>query len=191
MMNSNNMRFAAIISLVIVGVVSRLIPHWPNFTPVLAAALFAGVQFKDKRWAYLVPLATMIISDLFLPYHSTMLFNYGAIALVVFMGTMIKQPKVGNVLVASIAGSVAFFLITNFGSWLIDPYNLYANDFSGLIASYVAALPFAANQWLPSATSFATNTLYSDLVYNGIFFGLFAIAQNYVKALKPATVTIK
>lgn len=166
------MRFATIISLVVIGVVSRLMPHWPNFTPVLAAALFAGVHFKDKKWAFAVPLATMIISDLFLPYHSTMFFNYGAIALVVFVGTLITKVKFTSILGASLLGTVLFFLITNFGSWAIDPYNMYANDFSGLMASYVAAIPFAGN------------SLLADLSFNAIFFGGFALAQSKIPQLQ-------
>lgn len=182
------MRLATIIGLVVIGVVSRLIPHWPNFTPVLASALFAGVYIKDKKWAFLVPLATMALSDLFLPFHSMVFFNYGAIALVVLLGSLINKVKVSNLFLASIAGSVLFFLITNFGSWVVDPFNLYADNFSGLMASYVAALPFSANQWLPGSTSFATNTLYSDLFYNAVLFGAFALAQYKIPQLKPVTV---
>jgi hypothetical protein len=182
------MRFATIISLVVVGVISRLIPHWPNFTPVLAAALFAGVYIKDKRIAFLVPLLTMAISDLFLPFHQMIFFNYGAMALVVLMGTYIKKVNFGNVFAASLAGSVAFFLITNFGSWVVDPFNIYANNLAGLGACYAAALPFAAHQVLPGATSFATNTLWSDLFFNAIFFGGFAIAQYRIPQLKAIRV---
>lgn len=182
------MRFAVIISLVVVGVISRLVPHWPNFTPVLAAALFAGVYIKDKKIAYLVPLLTMAISDLFLPFHQMIFFTYGATALVVLMGTMIKKVKTLNILTASIIGSILFFLITNFGSWVVDPFGLYANNLAGLSACYVAALPFAANQILPSATSFATNTIWSDLFYNAILFGGFALAQYRIPKLKAIRV---
>ncbi len=182
------MRFATILSLIVVGVISRLVPHWPNFTPVLAAALFAGVYIKDKKLAFLVPLLTMVISDLFLPFHQMFFFTYGAIALVVLLGTMIKKVKVLNILTASIIGSVLFFIITNFGSWAVDPFNMYANNFTGLITCYAAALPFAANQWLPSATSFASNTLWSDLFYNAILFGAFALAQYKIPQLKPVPV---
>lgn len=182
------MRFAVIISLVVVGVISRLVPHWPNFTPVLAAALFAGVYIKDKKIAFLVPLLTMAISDLFLPFHQMFFFNYGAIALVVLLGTMIKKVKVLNILAASIVGSILFFLITNFGSWVVDPFNMYTNNLAGLGACYVAALPFAANQVLPGATSFATNTVWSDLFYNAILFGGFALAQYRIPQLKAIRV---
>lgn len=181
------MRLATIIGLVILGVVSRLIPHWPNFTPVLAAALFAGAYIQDKKWAYMVPVATMIISDLFLPFHPTMPFVYGSMALVVFMGTLIKKAKVGNLLLASIAGSVLFFIVTNFGEWAVDLYSMYPNNLSGLLLCYEAALPFVANQLLPGPLSFASNQLYADLVYNGIFFGGYALAQQWVPALKLQT----
>lgn len=175
--------------LIVAGIVARLIPHWPNFTPVLASALFAGVYMTDKKWAYMVPVITMALSDLFLPWHPTMFFVYGAIALVVFMGTYIRKPGPVNVAVASIAGSVLFFLITNFGEWAVDLYGMYPNNLSGLLLCYEAALPFANTaQWIPGPTSFATNQLAGDLVYSGIFFGGFELVRHYVPGLKPATV---
>lgn len=176
-----------IITLVVAGVLGRLIPHWPNFTPVLAAALFSGVYIKDKKWAFMVPVATMIISDLFLGFHPTMLFVYISMGIIVWMGTMIKKPAVGNVLLASVASSVLFFIVTNFGSWAADAYGLYADDLSGLVASYTAALPYASSQLLPGPVSFATNGFYSDLIYNGVLFGGYALAKQYVPALKLQT----
>lgn len=136
----------------------------------------------------MVPVATMIISDLFLGFHPTMLFVYVSMAIIVWMGTLIKKPAVGNVLLASVASSILFFIVTNFGSWAADAYGLYADDFSGLIASYTAALPFAAaNQFLPGPLSFATNGFYSDLIYNGVLFGGYALAKQYVPSLKLQT----
>ena len=41
-------------------------PHPPNFVPITAMALFAGLNFKNKKLAYSIPLLAMIISDLFL-----------------------------------------------------------------------------------------------------------------------------
>jgi hypothetical protein len=174
-----------VISLVIVGIFSRLIPHWPNFTPVLASALFAGVYIKDKKLAFLVPLITLVLSDIGLGFYADMIFVYVATAIAVLLGTFIKKPRFTNVLATSIVGSVLFFAITNFGAWAVNAYGLYASDLSGLAASYTAALPFAANQWLPGPLSFATNGFYSDLVYNGILFSGYAMAQQYVPALKP------
>ncbi len=135
----------------------------------------------------MVPVATMIISDLFLGFHPTMMFVYVSMAIIVWMGTMIKKPAVCNVLLASVASSILFFIVTNFGSWAADAYGLYADDFSGLIASYTAALPFAANEILPGPVSFATNGFYSDLIYNGVLFGCYALAKQYVPSLKLQT----
>jgi len=33
----------------------RLLPHWPNVSPVAAMALFGGAYFADKRLALIVP----------------------------------------------------------------------------------------------------------------------------------------
>lgn len=187
------MRNYTIISLVIAGIITRLVPHWPNFTPVMACALFAGVYIKDKRLAVLVPLLTMFISDLFIGFYPDMLFVYVPIVLITFMGSFIRKVKFANILGASVLGFVIHFLSSNFGAWIYDPWNVYTNDFAGLMASYVAALPFASqqvivSQLLPGPASFTANMLFSDLFYNAILFGGFALAQNFIPSLKPQLV---
>ena len=58
---------------IILGVLSRLIPHPANFTPILAIALFGGT-YLNKKTALWVPLVALIISDLFLGTIGVVLF---------------------------------------------------------------------------------------------------------------------
>ena len=114
-----NARFVTICGLIFVAVLSRLIPHPPNFTPVMAIALFGGAYFQDKKLAFLVPLAAMLVSDLFIGLHSTIFFVYGGFALVVLLGFWLKdRVSFSGVLGTGFASAVVFFLITNFGAWL-------------------------------------------------------------------------
>lgn len=141
-----------IILLVLVGVLTRLIPHPPNFTPVLSVALLSGVYFKN-RFSILIPILIMLFSDLIIGGHLTTLWVYSSVLIVFLIGFyMIKEQTIKNVMISSVVGSLVFFFVTNFGVWLIG----YPNNLSGFIACYVAAIPFYKN------------TLLSALLYSGI-----------------------
>jgi hypothetical protein len=165
-----NLRFLTLLGLILSVSLFRLLPHPPNFTPVLAVALFAGAQFTDKRLALLVPLLAMLASDLILGLHSTLPFVYGAIALMVALGMWLKRRQsVTWITVTAIAGSMLFFIITNFGAWLALP-QLYARSAEGLLAAYIAAIPFYQN------------TLAGDLLFTAILFGgLYLLERTFPK----------
>ena len=69
------MNILLIIILTLFAIFSRLIPHPPNFTPLLAIALYSGISFKNKT-LFVIPLVAMIVSDVFLGYHSSILWVY-------------------------------------------------------------------------------------------------------------------
>ena len=153
----------------------RLIPHPPNFAPVAAMALFGGAYFTKKWAAFLVPLAAMFVTDLILGFHPTMWAVYLSFVSIVMIGMlMIKQKKVTNIFLASVAASVVFFVITNFGVWLSTPY--YEKTSVGLAACFTAAIPFFHQ------------TLLSDLFFVAILFGLFEILKVKVPSLERAKV---
>ncbi|MCW8810136.1 MAG: hypothetical protein OQK64_04170, partial [Ignavibacteriaceae bacterium] len=128
-----------------------------------------------KKWAaFIVPIAAMFITDLFLGFHETMWAVYLSFAIIVVIGMiMLKQIKIGNVFFASVISSVSFFIITNFGIWLSTPY--YEKTGTGLAACYTAAIPFFHQ------------TLLSDLLFVVILFGLFEI----IKAKIPSLAKVK
>ncbi len=135
----------------------RLLPHPFNFTPVMAMALFAGAYFDKKYLAFIVPLIAMLLSDLVLGLHNTMLFVYGAITLSVLIGFLLRNSVSPlKVFFASISGTLLFFIITNFGVWLMNDF--YTKDLNGLIKSYVMALPFLQR------------SLLGDLFFSGVLF---------------------
>lgn len=173
MKKENTIRFLTILGLVIIGVFARLIDHPANVSPIAAIALFSGAMFADKRLAFIVPILAMVASDAIIGFHELALVVYFSFALCVLVGwVMIKKPNVKNVVLASLTGSVVFFIITNFAYWLL----YYPITFDGLLACYTAALPFFRN------------ALIGNLIYSGVFFGGFALAAKYVTSLKPLEV---
>jgi hypothetical protein len=126
--------------LLSVGILARFVFHIPNFTPVIAIALFGGF-YLDKKYAILLPLALMMITDVFLGLHNVIPFTWGSLALIAFVGLKARRQKsVTTVAATSLASAVGFFVITNFGVWLAT--DLYAKNMAGLITCYQMALPF-------------------------------------------------
>jgi len=174
-----NTRFLTVVGITLCAAAIRLVPHPPNITPIGAMALFGGAYFATKRTAFLVPLAAMYLSDLvlgFLVYdyswfHGLMPFIYGSFAMTVCLGLLIRRRLTPlTVGAAAITGSVLFFIVTNFGVWLVS--HLYPKTVEGLVSCYVAAIPFFRN------------TLVGDGVYTLVLFGGFALAQRYMPVLR-------
>jgi uncharacterized membrane protein len=151
------------------GILLRLLPHLPNFTPIAATALFGGV-YLNKKYAFFVPILAMFISDIFLGFHSTMPYVYGSFILTGLIGLWLKNHKnTQNIIGATLLSSVLFFLITNFGVWA---GGWYPKTLSGLMQSYVMAIPFFRN------------TILGDLCYTGVFFGAYELAQLLIIRVK-------
>lgn len=155
------------------GAILRLLPHPPNFAPISAMALFGGT-YLNKKYALLIPLAAMFLSDIFMGFYSLklMLSVYGSFALVGLIGLWLKKHKnFQNIIGASLLSSILFYLITNFGVWIFTPW--YEKTWEGLIKCYFLALPFFRN------------TVFGDLFYVGAFFGAYELVMFLVvKKLK-------
>lgn len=162
-------KFLIALSFIILGVILRLIPHAPNFTPIAAVALFGGVYFSRKI-ALVLPLAVMIISDIFIGFYEPklMFFVYGSFLLSVILGFWLKKHKKWHAIAGmAILSSILFFGITNFAVWAFTPW--YAKTLSGIIQCYIMALPFFRN------------TLLGDLFYASVFFGAYELAEVWIR----------
>jgi hypothetical protein len=182
-MNKNiwNARFAVLTGIILAGAFMRLIPHWPNFTPIAAMALFGGAYFGRRFLAFAIPLAAMMVSDLLIGFHDGMIAVYAAFAITVGIGLFLRRRLNAATLIgASLTSSVLFFLITNFASWLTSPM-LYTADFAGLMQSYAAGLVFFNDGSL--GISFFMNEVLGGLFYNTLFFGAFYFASQRFPAL--------
>jgi hypothetical protein len=168
------MRFWFALFIVIAGVVLRVIPHPWNFAPVGAIALFAGAHF-ERRWiALLAPLATMFAADTILGYHSLMPVIYATYALIAVIGMLLRDRRTSVPLVggAALLSSTIFFITTNFANWMISP--MYEKSAAGLIACYIAGIPFFGN------------TLASDVIFTALFFSTYAFGVRRLAAAFPS-----
>jgi hypothetical protein len=164
-------RLVLILSAIITGAFMRLMPHWPNFTPIAGIALFGAAYINRKDLAILIPLAALFLSDLFLGLHAFLIPVYASFALTAVLGFSLRNKlSGGKVILVSLASSLLFFVITNFAVWLVGMN--FAKDFAGLIQCYTVALPFFLNGIL------------GDLFYTGVLFGGFAYAQQRFPALQ-------
>lgn len=167
-----NARFLVLTGLIVLAAASRLLPHLPNFTPIIAIALFGGAYFKNKSAAFLVPFLAMLASDLFLGFHDTMIFVYGGFAIAVGIGMLLKnRVSIMSVGLSALSGAILFYLITNFGVWLMT--GMYPMTASGLLTSYIAGVPFFQYSIL------------GDLFYSAVLFGIFEYAQRKLSVLQP------
>jgi len=147
-------------------------------------ALFGGAYFSNKRLGLIIPLAAMFISDIALYFiadyavFTTMrLVLYGSFALIAVIGMQLRGGVTGpRVLGASLAASVLFFVVSNFGVWALDAGKLFPLNAAGLLECYTVAIPFFRN------------TLIGDLVFVTVLFGGFELAKAKIPALSRVKV---
>lgn len=142
--------------------VMRLVPHPANLIPVGAFALFVGVFVKSK-WAIVIPVFVMVISDLVIGTHNLILFTWGSLLLFTVIGWMIRKGGTMRTVEGALSGSVLFYLITNYAVWQFTP--LYSKTFGGLMQSYMMALPFFRN------------SLVGNLFYTAVFFSIYYVLE--------------
>ena len=129
------------ICLLVLGIFSRLIVHSWNFTPVIALALFGGVYLKKKQLAIMLPLALFAVTDMILGFHQMMFFTWGSVVLIAAMGLWVKKNKnLKTVLGGGLASAVLFYVVTNFGVWLVS--GMYPHTWAGLSECFILAIPF-------------------------------------------------
>ena len=176
-------RFIFVLTVMLVAALIRLLPHWPNLTPIAAMALFGGTYFGKKYLAFLIPLATMFVTDLVLGLHASMIAVYVGFSITVLIGFILRsRVRPGTVILASLTSSVIFFVITNFASWLTSPF--YDQTFAGLLQCYTAGLVFFNNG--SYGISFFLNEVLGTLFFNAVCFGAFYLSQLQFPALEKA-----
>ena len=177
-----------VIAIVILAFAYRLIPNVPNFSPLLAVFLFAGTVMKNN-WKGLLAIAGLyLVSDFilnntiyssFFPdqegviwFSNYMIFTLTSYCIVFGLGKLYGKPNsVLNIAGLSIGSSLIFFILTNTGAWIFDPFHIYPNNIAGLVASLAAGVPF-----------FQTS-LFADLAFAGVFFAIFHAVKSRIPEL--------
>ncbi|MGB9457856.1 MAG: DUF6580 family putative transport protein [Bryobacteraceae bacterium] len=171
----NNTSRPLAVGLTILGMLARLVPHAPNFAPVGGVSLFAGGRLSGWK-AYLLPLVLMLVTDpLVGGYSFATPFVYASFLIYVWIGSRLRATQnplaIGG---AAVAGSIQFFVITNFGVWLGSTAT-YAHTAAGLMACYAAAIPYYRN------------TVLADLFYSAALYGAYALLSRRVAAQDQTT----
>ena len=152
------------IGLILILAFARLIPHPPNFTPVIAVAMMSGYFFKNMNISFLILLVAMLLSDLFIGFYENVIFVYGSLLLITFIFHKIsKKINFKNLFIFGFIGSFIFFIFSNFGVWVLGSPGVldlpYERNLNGLIECYILAIPFFGNTFL-STLIFAYPTIF-------------------------------
>ena len=177
-------RMAVLTGLVLLGALTRLIPHYPNFTSVGAIALFAAFTFRKAWLAYFVPLAAVLLSDVALQlvtpwpaFGAIKLFVLAAFCLTVAGGRQLKNPSLLKVGGGAVGSSLVFFIVTNLGVWLTGGGFHYPMNLAGLQATFGAGIPFF--QW----------TLAGTLFYSACLFAALKLAESAISGVRADSAT--
>lgn len=153
--------------LVGLDVVARLLPHPPNFTPIAATAVFAGMMLRNRALALAIPLAAMLLGDCLLGGYDWRVMGvvYAALALPAGLAIAARRSRTSFVIVPVVlSSSLIFFVTTNFAVWAWS--GMYPRTISGLAHCYLAALPFFQN------------ALSGDIFWSAALFGGWWLARR-------------
>jgi hypothetical protein len=165
-------KYAVAFVLIFGAALSRMVPHLPNFTPLAAIALFGGF-YLDKKFAFVVPLAAMAVSDYFIGFSSDWMFVYGSFLAIGALALSMQSRKSAAVVAGTtLAGSMIFFAVTNFGVWATQAW--YPKTAAGLAECFTMAVPFFRN------------TLAGDVFYVAVMFGIYEAALMLVNRTETA-----
>ena len=162
-----NNKFFYLFFFGVILALSRIIPHPPNFTPILASAIMAPILIKDRWFGVAVPIVAMFISDIIIGFYSYQFVIYSSI-LAIALVTPMRKNYVGLGIMA-VGGSVWFFITTNFAEWMIWDY--YPKTIEGLITCYTLAIPFFKN----------------TLISTCLFTGLLTFSIKYLDVVNKKT----
>jgi len=159
---TDRFQLAIAFSLIAIGISLRLLPHPANFAPITAIAIFGGAVLP-RRAAVWVPLAAMMVSDLFIGFYDIIWVTWACYAVIALASHYwLRTLTLRRGVAVTLSASLFFFIVTNFAVWAAS--GMYAHTWHGFIQCYIMAVPFFRN------------TLASDLVYTAVLFGLYALA---------------
>tara|TARA_Y100000816_G_C26062778_1_gene558231 strand:+ start:917 stop:1408 length:492 start_codon:yes stop_codon:yes gene_type:complete len=129
---------------------SRFVPHPPNFTSLIALSFYMPAIFGRKFIPVL--MICFMFTDLIIGIHNTVLFTWGSVLIIGLMSIHFKNG-ISKRILGSLAGAIIFYLISNFGVWILGAYEY---SLKGIIECYTLALPFF------------THTVISTLVFASV-----------------------
>ena len=182
MINDKN-NFYFLLGLILIAAFARIIPHYPNFTPICSIALFGAKYFRNRYLAFLIPIVALWFSDIiinnfilrqyfdgFTFFYSGFYWQYGSFILITLLGRKtLNNLSFFKLLGVSISSSLLFFIISNFGVWVTS--SIYSKNIWGLISCYTAAIPFYYG------------TLSGSIFYSFFLFGSYELLSKNISKL--------
>lgn len=177
--------------LVVVCSLYRVMPGRPwGFAPQIAMAIFSGSIVKDKKFAFLMPLFSMLLSDILYevlfcfkaaPYggfYQGQVLNYILFIAVTVIGFVVNKNKWHHILMGSVAGVLFYFLASNFAQWAGNGPDIngipYPKTWAGLTSCMAAGIPFLKGSF------------YATLLFSGILFGGYHLFIRNIEKEKTA-----
>jgi hypothetical protein len=180
MKKSNTVLFEQLIVpavIIAIAALMRIIPHPANVAPIAAMALFGGM-YANRKYALVIPLLALLVSDSILGFYKDMPFIYGSFLLIGILGLYVRNhASPTKIITVTVLSSLLFFIITNFGVWLLG--TIYPKTAAGLLMCFTAALPFFRN------------TLLGDMLYMGVFVIGYKTIVLFIQSTEPATLPQK
>ncbi len=166
-MKRDNQVITVFALLIVISAVYRVIPFenrpiWLG-GPQLAIALFAGSIIKDRKWAFAIPIFSMLIGDLLMEglfamgatsykgFYNGQLLNYALIAMLTVVGFFINHRKVSSIVGGMVAAPTLYFILSNFAVWVSGGGFQRPKTPAGLVMCYADALPFYGSSLLTMA----------------------------------------
>ena len=144
-------------------VASRLIPHPPNFTSLLALSFYVpailGIRFIPAL------IVSFFITDLIIGFHNVALFTWGSVIVIGIISKFFVNNLISRIS-GSLIGACLFFIITNFGVWSLGSYGYNLN---GFITCYMLAIPFFGY------------TVLSTILFSLVIEGIYKLNKSYKK----------
>lgn len=181
-MKQNKSALVAFGLLIVIGSVFRA----AGFAPQIAMAIFGAAVIKDKKLAFILPLLSMLLSDVFIEilyrngymnyggfwsgqtFYDGQVLNYILLAGLTLVGFWARNLNWGRIAVATIAAPVIFFLLSNLFVWIGGAGYSRPHTFSGLMLCYEDGLPFLR-----------TSVMYTAM-FSAILFGGYFLVQRFV-----------
>lgn len=157
-----------ILSFIGIGVVTRTVAHIaPNFEFVTALTLTAAALLP-RRFAWIVPVAIMFLSDMIIGNTNIYLFTWSGFLFTYFLGMFNKHEQFSFTQLGRMTGlgliSVLFFYFwTNLGVVILS--SMYPLTLAGYGQSLMMALPFLKIQ------------LWSALITVPMVYGIYQLSK--------------
>ena len=143
--------------------ISRVVPHPPNFTPIIALSFYIPALLGIRYLPALI--VSFALTDLFIGFHGTALFTWGSVLFIGFLSKYFIKNIISRI-TGALVGACIFYVITNFGVWSLG---IYGYTIDGIITCYVLAIPFFAY------------SLISTFIFSSIIEGVYKIQNKKIK----------